>query len=427
MSKVTFLKSHQLITYVCVFFVLFVVIASCFLKLDIVASAPGVIMPSNSVSISQPSEGGKVKEVLVHEGDIVEANQILFKMDSVSQSVDVSQQTAEVERLELNLDRINAELSNRPFHPMSKNERLNTAVLADYMSRKAAIQASISEASLASAKAKADIQVAESKVIKANSLLPNSEAQFNKLKMLEAKGFIASTAVLDKQSAYLDQKGLLETAKQEEASAKLAYAQSASSISRIQSDYFKQLGQEKSATEAELLKASEELKKRQHLADEMNIKAPIAGTVSGLQVRTAGQVVAAGSPLLSIVPEKEPMVAEGYITNEDAPYVAVGMPVKIKLTPYPFQKYGWIEGEVISLGATSEVPDYLKNTAGAEANKSYKVKMSLKTQKLIKDGKEYALRSGMQLAADVILGDRTVLDYIVSPIKRTLMESARTR
>ena len=139
-----------------------------------------------------------------------------------------------------------------------------------------------------------------------------------------------------------------------------------------------------------------------------------------------------GTVLMTLVPTNDPMQAEVWVQHDDAGFVGTGRPVKLKLATYPFQKYGMIEGEVkrISPDASDAADargERRTNEQPAATGSGYRTQVSLKTAYLEADGKRYPLSPGMQVTAEINLGTRTVLEYILSPVQRTLHEAGRER
>jgi HlyD family secretion protein len=242
---------------------------------------------------------------------------------------------------------------------------------------------------------------------------------------LKREGFVSELNYQEKLKERIereqDSRALKATVRANEA----AVAQAKASLSSVSSDLFKQLAQERTQALTQQEHTRAELAKAEHRSKLTEIRAPVDGVVNGLAVRTAGQVVAAGAVLLTIVPDAEELVTEAWLRNDDVGFVSPGMPAKVKLATYPFQKYGWLTGEVTSIGADSEVPESMRNTQGEPL--FYKVRIKLAAQALIRDGKSFSAKSGMQAVADIQLGERTLLEYLTSPLKKAVLEAARER
>ena len=129
---------------------------------------------------------------------------------------------------------------------------------------------------------------------------------------------------------------------------------------------------------------------------------------------------------MTIVPAEEPLRAEVWVSNLDRGFVHEGQTVRLKIAPYPFQKYGMVEGVVrhVSADATEQTDPEAKAVSGGYRFRSI---VELKAQTLESDGVRLALTPGMQVDAEIALGDRTVLEYILSPVRKAFQEAARER
>jgi HlyD family secretion protein len=137
---------------------------------------------------------------------------------------------------------------------------------------------------------------------------------------------------------------------------------------------------------------------------------------------------------MTLVPQNEDMLAEVWVSNQDVGFVRPGQDVKIKLTAFTFQKYGMLEGKVRQVSAdATEAPspntrsDALTGRDRPMGPLTYRASVTLKTQSLTADGEKYALAPGMQVAAEINLGTRTVLEYVLSPVQKAFHEAARER
>jgi hemolysin D len=186
-------------------------------------------------------------------------------------------------------------------------------------------------------------------------------------------------------------------------------------------------------TQGQFDKLTQDWVKQEHRSGLLELKAPQAGIVKDLATHTIGTVVSPGTVLLSIVPENEPLVAEVMIKNDDVGFVYPQQKVKVKLAAYPFQKYGLLEGQVSHLGPDANDPQPASKDSGKDNNNSappqltYKALVSLNSQMLQARGEQLKLVPGMQVVAEINQGQRTVMDYLLSPVSKTLHDSARER
>lgn len=189
---------------------------------------------------------------------------------------------------------------------------------------------------------------------------------------------------------------------------------------------------ERIETEAQLSKLREDSQKLSHKANLLELKASQAGIVKDLATHTRGSVVSPGTVLMNIVPRSDPLQVETLVNNQDVAFVHIGQQVKIKLAAYPFQKYGMIGGSVIHGGpdtsdGTNAPPKPGEDKAQQLPGLRYKALVALDTQYLNVDGKQMQLTPGMEAIAEIHQGQRTVMEYLLSPVRKAWHEAARER
>lgn len=176
---------------------------------------------------------------------------------------------------------------------------------------------------------------------------------------------------------------------------------------------------------AQLERLREDLAKQSHRSEQLELRAPTAGVVKDLATQTPGTVVAPGTILATIVPKEEPLEAEVWIENQDAGRVAPGARAELKVGAYPYHRHGTVKGIVRHVSAdATERPDAGAGTPGA-TGLYFRALVSIENVTLRGDQVPLRLAPGMQLSAEVHLGTRSVLEYLLSPLRRTLHEAGR--
>ena len=129
--------------------------------------------------------------------------------------------------------------------------------------------------------------------------------------------------------------------------------------------------------------------------------------------------------LLNIVPLSVPLVAEVAIKNEDVGFVQAGQSAKVKLMAYPFQKYGLIEGTVEHVAADANIADQRQQAQPAQ---TYKAFVKLKAQTLSAPNRDQLkLSPGMSVVVEIHQGQRSVMEYLLSPVQKVGQEAGRER
>jgi HlyD family secretion protein len=166
----------------------------------------------------------------------------------------------------------------------------------------------------------------------------------------------------------------------------------------------------------------------------LELRAPQPGIVKDLATHTVGTVAAPGTILMTLVPDHDKLVAEIWVSNEDVGFVRAGQPAKLKLAAFHFQKYGLLDGKVLHVNAdATEAPspntrsDALTGRDRPMGPLAFRALVEPASQALAADGQRYALQPGMQVAGEIHLGTRTVLEYLLSPVQKAFHEAARER
>jgi len=161
----------------------------------------------------------------------------------------------------------------------------------------------------------------------------------------------------------------------------------------------------------------------------LELRAPQAGVAKQLATATIGAVEEPGTALLSLVPHDGPLLAEIEIENRDTGFVVEHQPVRLKLTAYPFQKYGMLEGTVKSISADASGRDDNASASQGQAQHepAFRALIELNQQVLAATEQQLPLSAGMQVSAELVQGRRTVLEYQLSPVQRVVSEAAMER
>lgn len=400
-------------------------------RLDIVAVAEGKLVPASYLKIVQPSEAGIVKEILVREGETVRAGQVLMRMDALITEADLAAIAAEHARRRLQLARIDAELGDKSFQPeVQAPATLVREAAAQYQANRDALAAALAEERSRLIKAQQELAAARQQKERLEAVLPHYREQDKAYEKLVKEGFAGGLMGSDKRRERIEKEQELATQGYLIASAQASIDQSQKKLKQIEADYVRQLHAERHEAQAQLDKLTQELQKQQHRRELLELKAPQDGVIKDLATHTSGTVVQPGTVLASLVPREEKLKAEVWVSNEDIGFVRTGQPVKLKFATYPFQKYGMGQGivEHVSADAQSEEEARDKGLQGVgQRPLRYKALVALDSNALEVDGVKYPLSVGMHTTAEILLGDRTVAEYLLSPVKKAWHEAGRER
>ncbi|MFH1871448.1 MAG: HlyD family type I secretion periplasmic adaptor subunit [Pseudomonadota bacterium] len=406
-------------------------------RLDIVAVAEGKLVPQSYVKIVQPSEAGIVKGILVTEGEAVKAGQVLMRMDALITDADATALQAESARKRMALRRIDAELSGVPFLTAAGDPSdLAREIEAQHRANRASLDAALAEERSRLVKAKQDLSAAEEVRNKLTETLPHYREQERAYDKLVKDGFAGHIMGSDKRRERIEKERELKTQLHVIESARASTLQSEKKLAQIDTDYRRQLHVERNETQAAVDKLGQEIAKQAHRRNLLELKAPQDGVVKDLATHTAGTVVQPGTVMLTLVPQDETLRAEVWVSNQDIGFVHPGQKVKLKFAAFSFQKYGMAEGVVLHVGADA-ADAYAGNAANNAAPASdrsgramplvYKALVTMKSMNLEMNGERFRLGAGMQTSAEILLGTRSVAEYLLSPVQQAWHEAARER
>lgn len=405
-------------------------IGACVGRLDVIAIAHGRVVPQSFLKIVQPAESGVVRELLVREGDPVDAGQVLVRMDARLSDADTATLHDQLATRRLQLRRIDAELAGAAMPARTDDPPVLLAQAdAQYRAHRAAHLDAVAAETAALDKARSELQSAraiESKLAKA---LPIYREQADGWELLAKEGFAGRLLALERKRQWLEADQELNAQAAHVESLRAVIAQATSRIAQLRSTYRRELQDERVEAQAELARLTQDSARQSVRRGQLELRAPVAGIIKDLGTHTVGTVVQPGTVLMTVVPRGEGVQAEVWVEQVDAGFVRERLPVQLKVAAYPFQRYGMVSGHVRHLS-----PDASEGQSGSDAaghrepgsgSSGYRALVALDATHLMRDGERFELASGMQVSAEIRLGTRSVMEYLLLPVQKTLQEAGR--
>lgn len=419
------------------FFVM--ILWSAFGQLDIIATAEGKLVPQTLVKIVQPAEAGVVKALLVQEGDTVKAGQVLARLDTTLATADKTGIASDLATQQLQTRRIEAELQDQPMQPKAGDDVQRFAqVHSQYIAhRKAFIDALDQEKSILT-KVEHEKRSAVEILAKLEQTLPTYKKSADAYTKLEKEGFFSGLAAAEKQREAIEKGKDLDAQRAMVASLDATIAAQHKKLSQIKSTYQSELQRELAEIRARIAQLQPNLDKTLYREGLMELRAPQDGIIKDLATTTVGAVVQPSTVVMTLVPQGEELYADVNVKNEDVGFVQIGQGAQVKLAAYPFQKYGMLNGTVIHISADASENTHVATRRANDGKQNvevptagiavYKARIKLDYQTLVgPKAKPLALAPGMQVSAEINQGKRTVLEYLLSPVQKTVKEAGRER
>lgn len=396
-------------------------------KIDIVAVAQGRIVVGERTKTLQPLEAGVVKRVLVKDGDLVTAGQVLVELDATNASADQASVKEQLRAASSEARRTNALLvalrSNRPPVLQPENAATdpsgNASDDAQLQAEWGDITAKFGKLAAELARREAEIVTVQASIDKLNATLPIAKKREADFEKLVAEGFIGAHAGQDRTRERIEQEQDLATQKARLAEAKAALAENANNRQAYQAETQRNLNDrhaEASVKRQQLLQERSKAEQRNRLTQ---LTAPVSGTVQQVAIHTEGGVVTPAQVLMIIVPKDAQVTAEVVVDNKDIGFVNAGQVAAIKLETFPFTRYGTVDATVKSVTADA-VNDEKRGAI-------FPATLVLQQNQINVDGKPITLSPGMNLTAEIKTGKRRVIEYLLSPVQTAVSESLGER
>lgn len=395
-------------------------------KVDIVAVAPGKIVPSGRSKPIQAIETASVAAIHVQDGDAVRAGELLLQLDATAAAADIDRITNELTVVRLQSLRARALLDamssgQRPVLPAAADlppDRRQEAIrqvdaqFAEHQSALARLAADIE-------RRRAELQSTQALLRKLEQTLPIVRGRAQDYLDLQQRQFVSRHAWLEKEQARLELENEANAQRSRLDEIRAALRESESQRSALVAETRRQLVDAAADGEQKAESLRQELVKAQLRRRLMDITAPIDGTVQQLAVNTVGAVVTPAQALMLLVPGQQPVEVEALLENKDVGFVKFGQPVEVKIETFPYTRYGTLPGIVAQVS-----PDAVSDDTHGLA---YQAKIRLDRASLEIDGTHVPLQPGMAVVAEVKTGRRRVIEYFLSPLMAHTSESLRER
>lgn len=340
-----------------------------------ITQGPARVVPSSREQIVQSLEGGIVQALLVREGDVVAQGQPLLRIDPTKADAAFSEGRSKAMALRAMSARLAAE--TRGVEPQFAPSRDIDAAVIENERRNFAARRRALEEGLAT--------------LRRSQALLAREIEMT-APMVE-RGLVAEVELLRMRRQHND----LEL-------------QLAERRNRFRADAASELAK----VEAELAQVSGNLTARKDQVDRTVLRSPVRGTVSNLRVTTIGGVIQPGQAIMEIVPLDEQLLVEARIAPRDVAFIRPGLPATVKLTAYDYTVYGALRGSVEMISA-----DALADEHRPDDSTYYRV--LVRTEGSLgraAGGAPLAVIPGMTANVEIRTGEKTVLDYLLKPMRR---------
>lgn len=353
-------------------------------KLDQITRAPGAVIASSRTQIIQSQEGGTINDLLVKEGDTVEADQVLLKFERTRFETSYLEARAKAAGLLATVARLRAEVLGTKLEfpaELGKYPEFKKSQTMLFNKRQSAIKEEISAL---------------------QSMIGLVQQELQMTEPLLKSGDVSRTDILRLQRQLVEMK---------------------SQVTNKRNKYFQDAQAELGKAQEELAGVQQSLTQRKSQLDLTELRAPVRGVVKNVRITTLGGVIRPGEEVMQIVPLEDDLVIQAKVSPADIAFLKSGQDVAVKIDAYDYTVYGELAGKLTYISA-----DTLSEDLRQGEQPYYRAQVrTVGRQFSGRPDEKLEIQPGMTATIEVKTGQRTVLQYLTKPVIKTLSQSLGER
>jgi hemolysin D len=418
---------------------------ACLGTVDIVAMAPGKIIPSGRTKVIQPFETGVVRAIHVQDGQSVKAGDVLIELDPTMSGAELGHIKSDLVSAQLDAARLRAAIVGHddPLADFKPPEGATPDLIQMHrgflISQTAEQNAKLAAIDRQVAQKEAERATVDATIKKLDATIPLLQERVDVRKELYQRELGSKLLYLTELQDLVGQQQDLLVQKSKSREADAGIAALVQTRTKTAAEYQRSLFDDLAKAEQKAAGLVQDEVKAEQKTNLQRLTAPVDGVVQQLAVHTVGGVVTPAEALMTIVPLESHLEINAMVSNRDIGFIEAGQEAAIKVDTFNFTRYGLLHGKVLNIShdaITRELPpDKTTKSPGAESSSSepkgqeltYAAAVSLdRTQMQIED-KLVNLSPGMAVTVEIKTGSRSIISYLLSPIARYGHESLHER
>ena len=381
-------------------------------KVDVIVRTEGQIIPAGKSQIVQHLEGGIVRKILVQEGQVVAAGQPLMELSDVQTRSNLGQEQSRLDALRGREARLIAELNGHNTIAFPNNLRDPNVIrveTAAWQARRAQLAEEVQVLQAQGMQKKNELTETTSKRQNLLEELELAKKHHQVMDGLRKNNAASELEVLESQTRIQRLKSQIAEATNAVPRLRSAESESESRVKEAVSRFRAEASSALTQVREDLEKSSHEIGTNVDRLDRNVVRTPVAGLINKLNITTIGAVVRPSEVLLEITPSDQRIVIQTRSNPNDRANLRRGLPARVRIGAYDYATYGTFEGHVTEVSA-----DTLTDEKGG---RYYRVNVEVEVSNLLSRVRQPGLLvPGMAASADIAVGKRTILSYILSPL-----------
>lgn len=392
---------------------------AAFVQYKVTVKAAAAVRPAGEIRLVQAAMAGSVKNILVKENAAVKQGMAIATIDDSQLQTKKNQLTGNIQNSQLQLAQIDAQMmslnSQRDFELALMNHNVASASAQLQQSQREYQERQI---------------ITATQVQEAVAAMELAKAQMSQYQQLANTGAIAGLQIKEKEQAFIAAQAKLEGAKAtlNPSAAAVAVAQERISQERARGKVALAtldkerdvLLQRQIVLQNEINRNVKELRQVETDLKKTVFRSPDSGKILKLDLRNPGQVVSVGQPIAQIAPGDATLVVKARVLAQDISKIHVCEQravkdclegkVQMRISAYPYPDYGILKGAVRAISPDAITPQTGATNAAAPY---YEVTIEPERPALVRENRSYPIQSGMEVTAEIISKEETVLTFIL--------------
>ncbi|MCC4834186.1 HlyD family type I secretion periplasmic adaptor subunit [Shewanella sp. 10N.7] len=398
--------------------ILIMLIWSIFTSVEEISKSKGQVVPLGHRQVIQSRSGGTIASVVVEEGDVVKKGDILASFVSIDSLSAEEELTSKRANLIMRIERYDAFTEQREANfsefavEYPQLLRLHKSSLQRMNEERFAME-QLSESDID--KTQAELEGLKAEIPPLSDQIQTAEQTLNMMLSVTAEQAVSKLRILESQQkldSYIRELKSMES-KQQVLSKNLVNLER--QLKQKQASLFKEVGEKRTDTQAELLGVIARLKSSDSLVSQNTVTAPVDGIIQSIPTSSTGSVIQPGGTVAVIVPMTKTGLMEIKLSPRDIGFVHVGQNARIKIDAFDYSRYGALDGIVKRISPSTDSDE--------KGGVFYKVQLSIDKPYFLDNPGQYELIPGMTGEADIVTGEKSVFQYLWKPVFTNINEA----
>ena len=397
-----------------------------FAKLDISVQAVGKVVPSSRVQTIQSLEGGILRAIAVKEGQAVKRGELLGYVENLQYNAELGEGRQNQQAYASAIARLDAELSGRAPVFDARLRQQAPGLVAEqrqlWESRQRELRTGLDVVRQQIAQRKEELSEANARVRALLQVLEPAREALSIEEKLLAQGAGARADMLRARQEVSRLEGELESARINVPRVQAGLDEAHSRLAELGARHRAEGSRERVEMEAKAGVVKEQITAQADRVNRRELRSPMDGIVNRLIISTEGAIAKPGETILELVPVQDSLLIAARVRPSDIAFIRPGQYAKVRISAYDSSIFGSLDGNVVRVGA-----DAVADEKDPKSEPYFEVYVETRRNYLGKPEERLTISPGMTADASIHTGKRTVLEYLLKPVVKTLDKSLRER